>query len=345
MKTIYTPLHENQDAPYEYIRGRQVASFEMPRRAQLVLDCVTSSALGPVIAPIAHDMAPILRVHSPDFVTFLSTFWEEWHAENGDICALPNTWVPPRARRLATKRPGAELGRYCIDMSSPILSGTWTAARAAVDAALTGADMILEGGERAIFALCRPPGHHAGRDYFGGYCFLNNAAIAAQSLRDSGKAKVAVLDVDYHHGNGTQDIFYDRDDVLTVSIHADPSVEYPYYSGYPDETGEGEGAGFCLNLPLPFGATYAQYSGALSTAVARIADFGADALVVSLGVDTFANDPISHFKLFADDYSAMGAAIAVLGLPTLFVMEGGYAVEDIGVNVVNVLTGFEAAVV
>lgn len=209
-------------------------------------------ALGPVVGIGDYGLETVGKVHDAEFVTFLSTAWQAWSAENGEIDAFPNAWPPPRASRRATKRPGAELGRFCIDMSSPIMAGTWTAAKAAVDAAVTAVD-IVAGGDHAAFALCRPPGHHAGRDYFGGYCFLNNAAAAAQAFRDRGYGKVAVLDIDYHHGNGTQDIFYDRADVLTVSIHADPQVEYPYYSGYAEETGEGAGADFNLNLPLPWG--------------------------------------------------------------------------------------------
>lgn len=342
MKTVYSPLHTLQDAEAEYIRGKKVPSFEMPRRAQLVLDRINAVSLGPVIEPSSFGTLPILRVHDADFVTFLSTAWESWSAENGEIDAFPNAWPPPRSSRVKTKRPGAELGRYCIDMSSPIMAGTWTAVTSAADSALTAME-IAAGPDGAAFALCRPPGHHAGRDYFGGYCFLNNAAIAAQGWLDKGLGRIAVLDIDYHHGNGTQDIFYDRQDVLTVSIHADPQTEYPYYSGYADETGDGQGIGFNINLPLPWGTDYETYGLALADAIERIAAHAAEGLVVSLGVDTFGGDPISRFKLVNADFIRMGQAIAALGLPTLFVMEGGYAVEDIGINVVNVLTGFQTA--
>ena len=218
--------------------------------------------------------------------------------------------------------------------------GTWEAARAAADVALTGALQIKEGAS-AAFALCRPPGHHAARDLYGGYCFLNNAAIAAQYLRDGGAARVAILDVDFHHGNGTQDIFYTRPDVLYVSLHGDPADAFPYFSGYADETGAAAGSGFTLNLPLPPGTEWATWQDALRTALKRIADFRADALVVSLGVDTFAQDPISFFRLQCSDFFSYGQMIGACALPTLFVLEGGYAVGEIGINVVNVLTGFE----
>ena len=198
----------------------------------------------------------------------------------------------------------------------------------------------MQDGASCAFSLCRPPGHHAAQDMFGGYCFLNNAAIAAQSMRHAGAAKVAILDVDFHHGNGTQAIFYDRDDILFLSLHGDPLDAFPYFLGGGDETGEGPGEGFTVNYPLPKGCPYPKWAEALNDALARIAAFGADAVIVSLGVDTFEDDPISFFKLTGDDFTDYGAKIAGLGLPTLFVMEGGYAVAEIGVNTVNVLEGF-----
>ncbi|RZJ25181.1 MAG: histone deacetylase family protein [Haliea sp.] len=199
------------------------------------------------------------------------------------------------------------------------------------------------GGSRAAFALTRPPGHHAGMDFFGGYCFLNNAAVAAQALRDGGAARVAVLDVDYHHGNGTQAIFYDRPDVFFASVHGDPHTEYPYYLGYADETGAGAGLGHNLNLPLPRGTRFEVWRDALARALRGIAAFGADALVVSLGVDTFEGDPISGFGLQSPDYLRMGEDLSACGLPVVFVFEGGYAVDEVGINTVNVLDGFGQA--
>lgn len=341
MKTVFSDLHALQSVDTEFYRGKWVDAFEIPRRAELVLDAVRASGLGPVIAPDQFDLAPVLAVHDAAFVRFLETIWDDWVAEVGDIPAYPNIWPPRRTRMIPTTRPGAELGRYAVDMSSPVLKGTWQAARGAVDCALTGAALV-NGGERAAFALCRPPGHHAGRDYFGGYCFLNNAAIAAQWFRDAGAARVAVLDVDYHHGNGTQDIFYNRGDVLTVSIHGDPVQEYPYYIGFADELGEGDGADANLNLPLPWGSDFGAWGAAMETALARIRAFAPDRLVISLGVDAFQDDPISRFKLKGSDFTEIGRRIGGLGLPTLFVMEGGYAVAAIGDNVVNVLKGFEA---
>jgi acetoin utilization deacetylase AcuC-like enzyme len=206
--------------------------------------------------------------------------------------------------------------------------------------ALTAADLVAAG--ESAFALCRPPGHHAGPRSAGGYCYVNNAAVAAERLREAGAGRVSVLDIDYHHGNGTQAVFWERGDVQVASIHADPLVEYPYFLGHADERGAGEGEGATLNLPLPWGTGFAEWAAALDRALAAVAGFGPERLVVSLGVDTFHGDPISRFRLDTPDYPAIGRRIAGLRLPTLFVMEGGYAVEAIGVNAVGVLEGFEA---
>ena len=206
--------------------------------------------------------------------------------------------------------------------------------------ALSGAAELLKG-EGAVFSLCRPPGHHAARDIYGGYCFLNNAAIAAQALRDGGIGKVAILDVDYHHGNGTQAIFYERGDVFFASLHGDPRQEFPYFLGYQDETGEGAGAGSNANYPMPWGSGFDVWSAALADACKKITACGAGAVVISLGVDTFKDDPISKFTLESANFLTLGATIAGLGLPSLFVFEGGYAVDAVGVNAVNVLLGFE----
>ena len=234
-----------------------------------------------------------------------------------------------------------KLGYYAMAAETSISAGSWEAACASADVALTAAARIRVG-ERGVFALCRPPGHHAARDLYGGYCFLNNAAIAAQYLRDHGSSRVAILDVDFHHGNGTQDIFYERSDVLYSSIHGDPLEAFPYFAGYADEIGAGEGVGYNQNLPLPRGSDFGAWRVALDAALARIDRFAPSALVVSLGVDTFEHDPISFFKLRSDDFTRYGRLIGALRIPTLFALEGGYAVAEIGVNAVNVLQGFEA---
>jgi len=234
-----------------------------------------------------------------------------------------------------------KIGYYALAAETSITEGTWAAALASKDVALTGAKALLQG-ERGIFSLCRPPGHHAAIDMFGGYCFFNNAAIAAQYLLDQGAKRTAILDIDFHHGNGTQDIFYDRDDVLFCSLHGDPQQAFPYFLGYADEVGSGEGLGYNLNYPMPRDTSFAQWQKSLSAALAKIAAFVPQYLIVSLGVDTFENDPISFFKLTTADYFTTGAMIAELRRPTLFVMEGGYDIDEVGINVAEVLKGFES---
>ena len=343
VKTVYSDNHRLQDGKAELNDGLLVPCFEMPRRADLVLARVREVGLGDVIEPTPHGLDPVLRVHTEPFVTFLRDAWCEWAAAHGEYDALPLTWPTRTLRhdRVPTVIDG-KLSYYSLDAGTPITAGTWTAITAAADVAVTGADILLTG-ERAAFALCRPPGHHANADVYGGYCFLNNAAIAAQYLLDQGSTKVGILDVDYHHGNGTQAIFYDRSDVPFVSVHGDPRQEYPYFLGYDDELGVGSGLGANRNYPLPWGTAWNTYEPALLAGIEELRAHEIDRLVVSLGVDTFELDPISKFKLTHDDYVSMGRHIASLNVPTLFVFEGGYAVDAIGINAVNVLTGFESA--
>ncbi|HZG45334.1 MAG TPA: histone deacetylase family protein, partial [Allosphingosinicella sp.] len=269
---------------------------------------------------------------------FLRGAHAAWEAAGRSGDAAGYTWPVVRRRPLNLIRIDALLGRYSYDAATPIGPGTWNGAYWGAQTALAATEAVLESG-RDAFALCRPPGHHCGADYLGGYCYLNNAAIAAEEAAAAGR-RVAILDIDYHHGNGTQDIFYARGDILFVSIHADPATDYPFYWGHADETGEGEGEGATLNLPLPQGTRLDTYRRALSTALERVAGFGADLLVCSYGADTFAGDPISHFALQTEDYPVIARDIAALGLPTVIVMEGGYAVDALGANVAAFLSGF-----
>ncbi|MGH6931764.1 MAG: histone deacetylase family protein [Dongiaceae bacterium] len=340
MKTVYSEGHRQHDAKVDFAGGKFIATFETPRRAEIVLERVRDTGLGEVIEPGEFSMAPLLRVHDGAFLRFLETAYSEWFEVYGDSFTRPAIAIGPGMRRKLPSRIGARLAYYAIDASTPITATSWRAARGSANVALT-AQAIMAKGERAAFALCRPPGHHAGRDFFGGYCFLNNAAIAAQAFIDGGATRAAVLDVDFHHGNGTQGIFYDRNDLLFASLHGHPEDEYPYFVGFADERGEGAGEGFNLNYPLRPGTAWDGYRPALAGAIAEIDGFGPDALVVSLGVDTFKGDPISHFKLESEEFIRIGEMIARLKRPTLFVMEGGYAVEEIGLNAVNVLMGFE----
>lgn len=327
-------------------RGQLVPCFEVPDRVDHVLTELQRRGFGTVetaLVATAADDAAIARVHTQRYLDFLAGAWEEWVAldpANAERDALPSYW-PIRSFRsdvLPASFP-ARLGLFSYDAGSPLTAGTWRAARAGAACTLAAVAHV-RGGKRAAFVLTRPPGHHAGADFFGGYCFLNNAAIAAQALRDAGAARVAVLDIDYHHGNGTQAIFYERADVQFSSLHGDPHTEYPYYLGYADERGAGAGLGFNHNLPLARGSGFAIWREALVQALKGIAAFRPDALVVSLGLDTFAGDPIAGFTLATPDYLRIGEDLADAGLPTVFVFEGGYAVAEVGANAVNVLDGF-----
>jgi acetoin utilization deacetylase AcuC-like enzyme len=340
VRTIYSPDHALHHGQSELIDGKLQPCFEKPERAHLVKTRVEAVGLGPIEAPHSFGLDPIKRVHAEDYVAFLEAAWQEWVAAHGPYDALPLAWPTRGLRHVRPDAIDGRLGYYSIDAGTPITAGTWTAIRASADVALTGAAAIADGQERAIFSLCRPPGHHAGRSFFGGYCYFNNAAIAGQFLLDRGARQVAILDVDYHHGNGTQEIFYARKDVLVLNIHADPRQEYPYFLGHADETGAGAGEGFNVNYPLPWGTEWESWSAALEAACDRLTAYGPDAVVVSLGVDTFERDPISHFKLETRHFPLIGQRIARLKLPTHFIMEGGYAVEEIGINAVGVLQGY-----
>lgn len=341
MKTVYSPLHAGHAGTMELMSGAIVPGFEKPSRAEIVRSRVESEKLGPILAPELHDLSAAKRVHKADYIDFLPTVYPEWEALGRSGSAMPYTW-PTRGLRgdVVPDTIDARLGYYSFDAGAPFVKGTWEAIKSSYDVVLTGAKLV-KSGEPAAFALCRPPGHHAGAGFMGGYCYINNAAVAAQWFLDQGARRVAILDVDYHHGNGTQEIFYSRADVQVLNLHGDPMVEYPYFLGHADERGEGPGEGFNVNYPLPFGTSWEAWNAALDDACVKLSAYGPDVVVVSLGVDTFEKDPISQFKLKSSDYPKIGARIARLNLPTLFVMEGGYAVDEIGVNAVGVLTGFE----
>ena len=296
------------------------------------------AAIGATEPVVDHGEGPLRAVHSEAYLAFLWSAYQDWRSEGRPGDAGGYVWPVVGRRPLKLDRIDARLGLYSFDASSPIAAGTWESAYWSAQTALTALDSVLAG-DRSAFAFCRPPGHHCGRDYLGGYCYLNNAAIAAEAATSAGK-RVAILDVDYHHGNGTQDIFYDRGDILVVSIHADPVRDYPFVWGHADEKGQGEGEGANLNLPLPRGTGIGEYRPALDEALERIAGFGADLLVCSYGADTFGGDPISHFTLDTPDYPLVARQIASLDLPTLLVMEGGYAVDSLGANVAAFLSGF-----
>jgi acetoin utilization deacetylase AcuC-like enzyme len=350
MHIVHNPLHRLHQGRHEMYRGRLVACHEVPDRLDHVLAELQRRPIGPLHTPPEFGAAlrpALARIHTPAYLDFLAGAWDEWIAldpANAEIDVLPSVWPGHGLRHdVLPLNFAARLGLYSFDAGTPLMAGTWAAACAGAACAISAAQQVAAGAMRSAFALSRPPGHHAGTDFFGGYSFLNNAALAAQALRDGGMEHVAVLDIDYHHGNGTQQIFESRADVLTVSVHGDPQTEYPFFLGHADERGRGAGLGFNLNLPLPRGTGFDRWRDALQTGLDAVRSFGAQALVVPLGVDTFAGDPISGFTLQSADYLHVGRALAEAKLPTVFVFEGGYAVAEVGINVVNVLEGFESA--
>ena len=314
----------------EFFNGALHPAAEHPGRIDAILE-----AIGPTEGPRDHGIEPILAVHDPDYVDLLRTAHDEWLAAGRSGDAFPYCFPIVGRRALDLTRIDARLGQHSFDTSTPIGAGTWEACYWSAQTALAALDAVLVDRDRNAFALTRPPGHHAGRDYLGGYSYLNTAAIAAEAAIAAGTTRVAILDVDYHHGNGTQDIFAGREDVAFASIHADPAVDYPFFWGHADES-----AGNILNLPLPRGTDWAAYEPALTKALDWLSGFAPELLIVSYGADTWAGDPISHFQLATADYTLMARRIAAFGLPTLILMEGGYAVEALGPNVAGFLSGF-----
>jgi acetoin utilization deacetylase AcuC-like enzyme len=346
-----TPLiasdhHLAHDGLVELMAGEPIPCHESPQRVTAIREALLATGDFVLEAPVEQGPDPIAAVHEVELIDLVEHAWTDAITAGRDPSRplLPDTFLlGAYAAGMALERLPLgrhdRLGAYCFDTATPIVAGTADAARAAVDIALTAIDRVLAGAPLA-YGLCRPPGHHAGRNLIGGYCFFNNAAIGAQSLVDRGAQRVAILDVDFHHGNGTQQIFWERGNVLYVSLHGDPAVSYPYFSGYASERGSGAGEGATLNLPLAAGTDGDAYLAALDEALAAIRDFGPDApLIVSLGFDTYHADPICNLALQTDDYAHIGAAIASLDLPVVALQEGGYAVEALGANAVAFLGG------
>ena len=343
MITVFDETQRNH-APREFIvSGRPQPIPEIPERVDMLMEGVRRIG-GPVVAPPDIFGGTLALVHDRRYIQFLTTLWERWQRVPGAAeTPTPNVFALGRASLPPVGYPESVVGQcgwHLGDGSCPITPRTWEAARASAATAAHGAKLVLEG-ERLAYALCRPPGHHAAADMAAGFCYFNNAAIAAALLTEAGR-RTAILDIDVHHGNGTEAIFYDRADVLTVSIHAHPKRFYPFFWGYAEETGRGEGEGFNLNLPLERGTAITPYRAALEAALTRIADFAPDVLVLAAGLDIAVDDPFRGFAIATPEFEVIGRDIAQLGKPMLVVQEGGYPSPSLGPNLASLLKGLLA---
>lgn len=340
MKLIYSDEHRDHAGAKEMRYDRMIPMSESPERMDMIIDALAKAGFSNITTPSAYGLEVVHQVHGRAFVSFLERCYPLWEAEFGPGgFAIAYTFGMRGMAQVPNESVHSMLSCYTFDVCVPFVQGTWAAIRSAKDVALAGVDIIQQG-DAAVFSLCRPPGHHASCDLAGGYCYLNNAAIASQAHLNAGAKRVAILDIDYHHGNGTQAIFYRRSDVFFASLHCRPEDEYPFLMGYANEVGQGPGKGYNLNLPMARGADYSVWGPKLLEAMDAIRRHAPNVLVVSLGVDTFVDDPVGGFRLQSDDFIDIGRKIAGLGIPTHFVMEGGYAMQALGRNVANVIRGF-----
>lgn len=332
MKAWYHPLQERH-LPRTYLtRGQLREPQEVPARLARILEGLESAGIA-VEEPADYGMKPIAAVHELGYLRFLESAHRRWPADWGQE-VLSNIYVrKPNPRRGIL----AEAGYYLADGSCPVGEHTWTSAYHAAQTAVAAAQAVADG-EQAAYALCRPPGHHARRDAAGGFCYLNNAAIAAEALR-SHFPRVAILDPDMHHGQGIQEIFYKRDDVLYLSIHADPTNFYPVVSGFEDERGRGAGAGYNINLPMPHGSPESTFFERLDEAMDAIRLFGADVLIVTLGFDIYREDPQSQVAMTSEGFHRFGQIINDQSCPVLVVQEGGYHLDSLAENTRQFFTG------
>jgi acetoin utilization deacetylase AcuC-like enzyme len=343
MRVVYSERHQLHDPEHDIQAGVAFENVERPPRAERILEALTGDGRFRIEAPTPHGMAPLVAVHSPGLIRYLEGAWDASSPE-----LFPDTLLHPALREgmdSGSPEPTAPIGQigyWCFDTGTPILEQTYLAARAAVDVALTAVDLVLHG-ERVAYGLCRPPGHHAARSVFGGFCYFNNAAVAAEHVVQQTQTRVAVLDLDYHHGNGTQQIFYRRADVLYVSLHADPTRAYPYFTGYADETGAGPGLGTTRNIPLRASIPDADYLAALEDGLHTVTRFRPSVTIVSLGMDTYGHDPLGDFDLTTEVYAACGRRVAEASQRLVILQEGGYYLPDLGENVRQFLSGTQAA--
>jgi acetoin utilization deacetylase AcuC-like enzyme len=334
---LHAPLAEIESS------GLQ-APWENPGRADAIHDTLAADERFRMVRPDVWGTEPITAVHDRGLVEFLERAWREYQLRHpGTHDVVPDVFCAAGLLdgigELRSELPVAvELGKWCFETTTPLTEGTYDAARGAVDIALTATRMVLDGASH-VYGLCRPPGHHAPTSMYGGYCFFNNAAIAAHHVASTTGTRVTVLDVDYHHGNGTQQIFYGRDDVQYVSLHGDPARAYPYITGFADERGVGRGIGANLNVPLAAHTDDDAYIAALSLACEAIDAFDPSTLIVSLGLDSYHADPISDLGVTADGFRRQGALVAELARPAVVLQEGGYDVATLGNNARQWLLG------
>jgi acetoin utilization deacetylase AcuC-like enzyme len=341
MRVILNPKHEDHAPPAEWEGGAVIPSYEAPGRFAAIRAALEAAGGYEFEEGPRPSEEPVARVHDPAYVAYLREASAE--AKRARDPAAKQIWPTvfpfgPHPRATGTR---ALRGQFCFDTYTPILPGTFAAALGGACAAARAAELVGSGAERTLYVLTRPPGHHAEPDRCGGYCYFNNSALAANELAKLGP--VAVLDLDVHHGNGTQHIFYARAEVLTVSVHGDPAGLYPFFSGFADETGTGAGLGSNVNLPLPPGTGMKEYRAALATALDAVRRFKPAFLVFAFGADTHEADPIGGFKLPTKFYAEMGAAVRELALPTVVVQEGGYNLATLGACVAEVLGGLNGA--
>lgn len=337
MKAFYADEQKRHDPKAFLSSGAPKPNPEQPERAERLLAGARAAGYT-VMRTTPHGLGPIAAVHTPEYLDFLEHIYARWQRiPEASAEVIPNIHPIARGGSYPASAVG-QAGYHMADTSCPISAETWESACWSAWSAVDAADAVLAG-EPAAYALCRPPGHHAFADVAGGFCFINNSAVAAQRLRTKA-ARVAILDVDLHHGNGTQGIFYARPDVLTVSIHADPVRFYPFFWGHADERGEGPGLGYNLNLPLPRKSGDEEFLATLEVALRRIRAFAPEALVVALGLDAFEGDPFGGLSVTTPGFARIAAAIGRLGLPTVIVQEGGYLCNALSDNLTSFLTGF-----